>query len=295
MVTIHPDTYPLPRFHHLLLGSVAPRPIAFASTVDGKGNRNLAPFSFFNAFGINPPTLIFSPSRRGRDNTTKHTYENIKEVPQVVINVVTHAMVEQVSLASGEFAKGVDEFEKAGFTPVPSELVKPFRVAESPVQFECEVSNTIETGTGGGAGNLIVCKILLVHVKEDILNAEGNIDQEKIDLVGRLGGDYYCRTTGCALFTVAKPGQKPGIGIDSLPEHIKHSKHLTGNELGQLGSVTQMPSPMEIELFRNSNEYTAALQMKHGEATDAGALIVLAKTKLTQGDVETALKALLSE
>ena len=200
-----PKEISIPKFQGLMQGAVGPRPIAFASTIDSEGRPNLSPFSFFNVFGMNPPMLIFSPSRRGRDNTTKHTYENVKEVAEVVINVVTYGMVQQVSDASAEFPKGVNEFEMVGFTMQPSELVRPFRVKESPVQFECRVMQVIETGTGAGAGNLILCEIVRMHVNPEILNEKGRIDPHKIDLVGRLGGDFYVRASGDALFEVSKP------------------------------------------------------------------------------------------
>jgi len=204
-VCFDPGLTTIPEFHHLMLGAIAPRPIAFVSTIDAEGRPNLSPFSFFNAFGANPPVVVFSPSRRGMDASTKHTYDNVKVVPEVVINVVTFEMTQKVSDASADFPKGVNEFEMVGFTMLPSELVKPFRVKESPVQFECRVMQVIETGTGKAAGNLVICEILRMHVNEKMLDARGRIDQEKIDLVGRLGGDYYVRASGSALFRLAKP------------------------------------------------------------------------------------------
>lgn len=228
--------------HAYLLGAIAPRPICFASTVDAEGRPNLSPFSFFNVFGSNPPTLIFSPSRRVRDNTVKHTLENILATKEVVINVVSYAMVQQASLSSCEFPRGVNEFEKAGFTPLPSEKIKPFRVQESPVQMECIVKQVIETGTGGGAGNLVICEPVLLHINENILNVHGRIDPQKIDLVARMGADYYCRASGNAVFEVAKPNLQLGIGVDALPQGIRNSRILTGNNLGQLGNVHEMPA-----------------------------------------------------
>jgi flavin reductase (DIM6/NTAB) family NADH-FMN oxidoreductase RutF len=201
----NPKELTIQKFQGLMQGAVAPRPIAFASTIDKEGNPNLSPFSFYNAFGTNPPILIFSPSRRGRDNTTKHTYENVKEVPEVVINVVNFGMVQQVSDASAEFPKGVNEFEMVGFTMQKSELVKPFRVQESPVQFECKVLQVIETCNQPAAGNLVICEILMMHVNPAILDESGRIDPHKIDLVGRLGRNYYVRASGNAIFEVAKP------------------------------------------------------------------------------------------
>jgi flavin reductase (DIM6/NTAB) family NADH-FMN oxidoreductase RutF len=227
--------------HGYLLSAIAPRPICFASTVDKDGNPNLSPFSFFNVFGSNPTTLIFSPARRVRDNTNKHTLLNIYESKEVVINVVNYAMVQQVSLSSCEYPKGVDEFEKSGFTKLASEKVKAFRVAESPVQMECKVRDIIETGAEGGAGNLVICEVLLMHINDDILNEKKQIDPHKIDLVARMGADYYCRASGAAVFEVAKPNMQLGIGIDALPESIRSSKILTGNNLGQLANVHEMP------------------------------------------------------
>ena len=258
--TINPAETAPPELHRLMLGAIAPRPIAFASTVDAAGVPNLAPFSFFNAFGVNPATLVFSPSRRGRDNTTKDTFNNLKEVPEVVINAVTYSMVEQVSLASTEFPKGVNEFEKAGFTPLPSEKVKPFRVAESPVQWECRVRNIIETGKGGGAANLVICDVLLVHVNEGLLLPNGLINTRAIDLVGRMGGDFYVRAHGEALFEVEKPLTKPAIGIDSLPFTLRNSPLLTGNELGRLGSVEHAPTEEEISAAANLEEIKSIIE-----------------------------------
>ena len=237
MLTINPKEVKVPVLHSYLLGAVAPRPIAFASTIDKNGNPNLAPFSFFNVFSANPPIAIFSPARSGRTGITKHTHDNINEVPEVVINVVSYSMVQQTSLASTEYPKGVNEFEKAGFTALKSELVKPYRVKESPVQMECKVNQVIELGNQGGAGNLVVCEVLLIHVDENILDANKNIDPNKIDLVSRMGGNWYCRASGNTLFEVEKPIATMGIGIDKIPAHIRNSKVLTGNNLGQLGNV----------------------------------------------------------
>lgn len=228
--------------HSYLLGAIAPRPICFASTMDENGNPNLSPFSFFNVFGSNPTTLIFSPARKVRDNTIKHTLQNAYATKEVVINVVTYAMVQQMSLSSCEYEKGVDEFEKAGFCKLASEKVKPFRVKESPVQMECIVREIIETGTEGGAGNLIICEVVAMHINDEILDAETQqINPHKIDLVARMGGDYYCRASGNAVFTVAKPNTKLGIGVDALPADIRNSTVLTGNNLGQLANVDEMP------------------------------------------------------
>lgn len=288
MLTVNPKEIPFGKMHSYLLGAVSPRPIAFASTIDKNGNVNLSPFSFFNCFGANPPILIFSPSRRGRDNTTKHSYENVREVSEVVINIVNYAMVQQASLASTEYPKGVNEFVKAGFTEVPSAIVKPPRVGESPVSMECKVLQIIQTGDGGAAGNLVICEILLMHLKEEILNADGMIDPWKLDAVARLGGDYYCRVQGDSIFKVAKPSDKMGIGIDQMPETIRKSKILTGNDLGLLGNIEKLPGPEAIEDFKNRYEVRVALQS--GEV----ALHQLAHQLLKEEKVEDAWKVLLA-
>lgn len=242
MITINPKEVTVPQFHSWLLGAVTPRPIAFASTTDKKGAINLSPYSFFNCFGANPPLLIFSPARRGRDNTTKHTYENVLEVPEVVINIVNYSMVQQMSLASSEYPQGVNEFRKAGFTEVPSAMVKPPRVGESPVSMECKVLQVIQTGNTGGAGNLVICQVLLMHVKEEVVDHEGrSIDPFKLDAVARLGREWYCRVQGNSIFQVPRPNEKIAIGLDQLPASIRNSKILTGNDLGLLASVDRLP------------------------------------------------------
>ncbi len=238
---ILPGQTPTSQLHAFLLGAVSPRPICFASTVDTDGVPNLSPFSFFNVFGSSPTTFIFSPARRVRDNTTKHTLENIKATGEVVINAVSYDMVQQMNLSSCEYPAGTNEFLKAGFTQVPSEMVKPFRVGESPASLECRVRDIIETGTEGGAGNLVICELLCMHLSDSVLDAGGQIDPHKIDLVARMGGDYYCRASGPAVFTVPKPARELGIGIDALPAHIRNSRVLTGNHLGLLGNSTSIP------------------------------------------------------
>jgi flavin reductase (DIM6/NTAB) family NADH-FMN oxidoreductase RutF len=295
MKTINPEDSSTGQLHAHMLGAVGPRPIAFASTVDKDGNPNLSPFSFFNAFGSNPATLIFSPARRVRDNTIKHTLENVKDVPEVVINVVSHAMVEQMSLASTEYGKGVNEFTKSGFTPIKSEVVKPFRVKESPAQFECKVVNIIETGTEGGAGNLIVCEILRMHISEDVLDADGHIDQHKIDLVGRLGGNWYVRASGEALFEVEKPIRKKGIGVDQFPEEILTSKVLTGNNLGQLGNVEAIPSMSEVHAYRSNAAIEEILSEGGAKEDVEQRLHRLAKVLLAENQVMDAWKVLLQD
>lgn len=288
MLTLNPKEIPVAKMHSYLLGAVTPRPIAFASTVDKAGNVNLSPFSFFNCFGANPPILIFSPARRGRDNTTKHTYENLREVPEVVINVVTYNMVQQTSLASTEYPKGVNEFIKAGFTATPSTVVTPPRVSESPISMECKVLQIIQTGDQGAAGNLVICEVLRMHINEQVLDAEGRVDPWKLDAVARLGADYYCRVQGDSIFKVPKPLDKMGIGIDSIPENIRRSKILTGNDLGLLGNVERLPDQASIDEFSNRYEVKAALQ--HGEV----ALHQLAHQYLKDENVTDAWKVLLA-
>ena len=221
--------------------SVAPRPVCFASTIDRNGNVNLSPFSFFNLFSTNPAVVVFSPSRRAKDNTTKHTLQNLMEVPEVVVNIVSYDILQQVSLASCEFPKGVDEFIKAGFTKEPSQLVKPPRVKESPVQMECGVLEIKSLGTEGGAGNLVIAEVLIMHINENILNENGYIDQRKLDLAARLGGNWYTRANASTIFEVEKPNTQLGIGVDALPENVRNSKILTGNNLGQLANVQELP------------------------------------------------------
>ncbi|HEX7846981.1 MAG TPA: flavin reductase family protein [Chitinophagaceae bacterium] len=220
---------------------VAPRPICFASTIDKEGKVNLSPFSFFNLFSSDPPVVIFSPSRRVRDNTTKHTLENVKEVPEVVINIVTYDMVQQVSLASCEYPKGTNEFIKAGFTEQAATLVKPPMVKESKVKMECKVLEIKPLGTSGGAGNLVICEVLRMHIDDSLLDSNNKLDQRKINHVARLGGDWYCVVNEQNLFQVEKPNTQLGIGVDVLPANVKNSKILTGNELGQLANVHDMP------------------------------------------------------
>ena len=248
MASFIPSEISVGSLHGLLLSSVAPRPIAFASTIDAKGRPNLSPFSFFNVFSANPPVMIFSPARRVRDNTTKHTLTNVEEVEEVVINVVNFDIVQQMSLSSTEYPDGVNEFEKAGLTMLESDIVRPFRVAESPVQFECKVTDIIKLGTEGGAGNLVICEVLKMHVADEVLNAEGQINQEALDLVARAGGSYYSRANK-GFFEIPKPLRTLGIGVDAMPEFVRDSMILTGNDLGMLGNVEQLPSTEEVQKF----------------------------------------------
>ncbi len=290
---IDPKEIPVPELHGYLLGAVAPRPIAFASTVDKSGTVNLSPFSFFNVFSANPPIMIFSPARRGRDNTSKHTYQNVIEQPEVVINVVSHEMVEQMSLSSTEYEKGVNEFVKAGFTEERSEKVEPPRVKESPVSFECKVIEVRPLGDKGGAGNLVICEVLLIHLNDQILT-EGKIDPNKIDLVGRMGGNWYSRASGNDIFEVAKPLANKGIGVDQIPPHIRNSRILTGNNLGQLGNVEKLPSQEEINLFSSEPEISSildSLDSDHERLQEE--LHKLAAKHLVEGNVVEAWKVLL--
>ncbi|NIK91661.1 flavin reductase family protein [Mangrovimonas sp. CR14] len=289
MTSYEPQELPTAKLQAYLQSAVAPRPIAFASTVDESGNPNLSPFSFFNVFSSNPPILVFSPARRVRDNTTKHTLENAEATREVVINVVNYDLVHQMSLSSTEYPDGVNEFDKAGLTMVPSDLVKPYRVAESPVQFECKVNDIIKLGTEGGAGNLIICEVIKLHLDKDVLDDHGMIVQEKLDLVSRAGGSYYSRAkTG--FFEIPKPLTTLGIGVDSMPEAIRNSMVLTGNDLGMLGNVETLPSQDEVKTFvsqlaeKHPNVKTATNREKHK----------LAQNYLSYGDVESAWKILLS-
>ena len=276
-LTIDPKEVPTPKLQGYLQGAIAPRPIAFASTIDKNGVVNLSPFSFFNMFSTRPPVIVFSPSRRVRDNTTKHTLENVLDIPEVVINIVSYAMVEQASLASCEYPKGVNEFVKAGFTELPSEKVKPPRVAESPASFECKVNQVISLGDEGGAGNLIVCEIILAHFKKEILDEHGHVDPQKLDAVARMGGDFYCRAHGENIFTVPKPNTKLGIGFDQLPENVRNSKVLSGNDLGRLANIERLP---EVGPQKN-------------DSIDIDEQHRLAKKLLAEGRVDEAWKVLL--
>lgn len=252
MITVDPKVVPTAKVQSYLQGAIGPRPIAFASTMDKEGNPNLSPFSFFNVFSANPPILVFSPSRRVRDNTTKHTLQNCEITREVVINVVNYAIVQQASLSSTEYPEGTNEFLKSGLTMLPSDVVSAFRVAESPVQFECKVNDIISLGTEGGAGNLIICEVVRIHVSEAILDENQNIDQHKIDLVARMGGNWYSRANK-GLFEVPKPLTTLGIGVDSIPKFVIESPVFDGNDLGMLGNVETLPTTEEIDIFVQEN------------------------------------------
>ena len=290
MLSLEPKDLSVGKLHQYLLGAVGPRPIAFASTVDEDGKPNLSPFSFFNVFGSNPPVLIFSPARRGRDNTTKHTYENVKKVDEVVINIVNYNIVQQMSLSSTEYAEGVNEFEKSGLTMLESDLIKPFRVAESPVQFECKVKEIVETGNEGGAGNLIICHVVKMHINEDVLDAEGYIDQFKIDQVARMGGNWYSRAN-MGMFEVPKPLSSLGIGVDNLPEEVRLSKVLTGNDLGKLGNVEELPKKDDIESYLKANPAEAAFVRE----SEIEKIHKRAQLYLEKNDTDRAWKLLLAK
>ncbi|WP_093980471.1 flavin reductase family protein [Arenibacter algicola] len=290
MVSITASEVPTAKLHGYLLGAVGPRPIAFASTIDDRNRPNLSPFSFFNVFGSNPPILIFSPSRRVRDNSTKHTLENVLKNREVVINVVNYDMVQQMSLASTEYMEGENEFIKSGLTMLPSDLVKPFRVAESPVQFECRVVKVEPLGKEGGAGNLIFSEVLKIHVDADILDENGAIDQFKIDQVARMGGNWYSRAN-MGLFEVPKPVSNLGIGVDQIPEHIRLSNVLTGNDLGMLGNMEKLPSQEEVRQYVDTNVDLRSILSSGDEAL----LHARAQELLKNKDVLSAWKVLLAE
>jgi flavin reductase (DIM6/NTAB) family NADH-FMN oxidoreductase RutF len=285
MFTLHPNEIPVPVLQNYLSHAVAPRPVAFVSTLDKNGIPNLSPFSFFNIFSTNPPIAVFSPARSSRTNAVKHTHENILTIPEAVINVVTYDMVYQTSLSSSEFPKGVNEFEKAGFTMLPSEMIKPPRVKESPFQMECKVKQVLELGQTAGAGNLVICEIVLIHISEAVLNENKFIDQHKLDLVGRLGANWYVRASGNALFEVTKPSSPLGIGVDAIPPGIRNSLVLTGNNLGQLGNVEKLPGREDVQAYKKE-----FLQNISGEME----IHTLAKKLLDQGKVEEGWKVLLS-
>ncbi|WP_461788130.1 flavin reductase family protein [Pedobacter sp.] len=294
MLTLNCEELSPMQLQNYLQYAIAPRPICLASTIDADGNVNLSPFSFFNLFSTNPPVCIFSPARRVRDNTTKHTLDNILEVGECVVNIVNYAMVQQTSLSSTEYGKDVNEFEKAGFSMEVSHLVKPPRVAEAPVQLECIISQVIPLGDQHGAGNLVLAEIKLIHIKEDILDAEGKIDQQKIDLVARLGGNWYSRVTPESLFTVPKPLTTLGIGVDALPLSVRQSRVLSGNDLGLLGNLEVLPSDEEISEMQWNTNVKDILDATIGDATNREReLHEFAKELIVYGKVADALKVLL--
>lgn len=294
MVTFDPKEESIPKIHQLLLGGIGPRPIAFASTVDSEGKNNLAPFSFFNVFSANPPIIIFSPARNGRTNTTKDTYENVKIVPEVVINIVNFDMVEQMVLASSPFPKGEDEFVHAGFTPIDSDLIQPKRVKEAPVQYECKVLEVKELGDGGAAGNLVICEVVKIHVHPELIDEKGLIDQKKINLVARMGGSWYCHADSNSMFEVHRPLTEIGVGFTKIPEDILASKILTKNDLGKLGQITEIPDETEVNEYKLLELSDLFIPLEDEPEKLEEALHTRAKKYLRENKVEEAWKTLLS-
>ena len=295
MLEINPKDLSTKDLHGYLLSSVGPRPIALVSTIDSEGRPNLSPFSFFNVFSANPPIAIFSPARRVRNNTIKHTLQNVASTKEVVINVVSYPIVEQTSLSSTEYKKGVNEFIKSGLTPIESIQVKPYRVKESPVQMECIVKNIISLGEDGGAGNLVVCEIVKMHISENILNENHHIDPNKIDLVGRMGANWYCRASNTSLFEVQKPNSKIGIGYDQLPQHIRNSDILSGNDLAKLANVESLPSMEDVEKFKENKDLVKILKSSVDEEQTRENLHYHCKKLLQENKVLDAWSTLLIE
>lgn len=294
MLTFDPKELPIPKLHGYLLGAIGPRPIAFASTVDENGVNNLSPFSFFNVFSAAPPILIFSPARNGRTNTTKDTYNNVKKIPEVVINIVNYDILHQMSLSSSPFGPEVDEFVKSGLTPVPSDTVKPMRVLEAPVQFECKVLEVKELGDQGGAGNLVICEVTKFHIHESVLAEDGTIDQKKIGLVARMGGNWYCHANENSMFEITKPITTIGIGFDQLPEDIRISSVLSGNDLAQLAGVTELPNETDVNEYKLLELSDLFLTLEDDPAQLELALHQRAKELIHNNDLEGAWMTLLS-
>lgn len=291
--TILPSELSIPDLQRTLQFAVGPRPIALVSSVNRDGLVNLSPFSFFNIFSTNPPILVFSPARRVRDNSTKDTLNNVLEVPEVVIHSVSHSMVEQTSLSSTEYARGINEFTKAGFTQVASTHVAPPRVAEAPVALECRVNEVVALGDGPGAGNLVICEVIAIHINDQVLDDDGRLDQDRLDLVGRLGGDWYVRAHGDALFEVEKPLATKGIGVDALPRSVRLSTVLTGNDLGKLGNVELLPLQSDVEEFMQHHRIQTIFRQYADPIERREALHQYAKEQLDKGKVHKAWKALL--
>lgn len=294
ITSFSPSDLSVPELHGYLLTAVSPRPIAFASTINEEGVPNLAPFSFFNVFSSNPPVMIFSPARRGRDNTTKHTYENVMKVKEVCINIVSYDLVQQCSLASTEYDEGVNEFVKAGLTELASETIRPPRIAESPVQFECEVIDVIHLGDSGGAGNLVLAEVKKFHVHDSVLNSDGKIDPLKIDTVGRCGGNWYNRVNADNMFEVAKPLRNKGIGVDKIPDDIRLSKVLTGNDLGMLGNVETLPDETDVNEHKLIELSDLFIEYEDQQDQLEIELHKKAKEQLANGNVLDAWKTLLT-
>ena len=292
MFQIEPSKIHTKELHQYLLSIVGPRPIALASTIDLKRNNNLSPFSFFNIFSANPPIAIFSPARRVRNNTEKDTLKNIKQVKEVVINIVNYNLVEKASISSGEYEAEIDEFIKAGLTPIASKKIKPFRVKESPVQMECQVNQIIELGKNGGAGNLVICEIILIHIDENILNKDNQIDQNKIKLIGRMGGDWYSKGFDEALFEIQKPNKNCGIGLDQIPNKIKKNSIFNESDLCKLATVNKIPNKEEMELFKQNEWLKEVDSIKNRHERDKK-IYLQAKKCLKNGNIEKAWKYLL--
>ena len=284
------------KLHDHLLSAVAPRPIAFVSTVDNEGNVNLSPFSFFNVFGSNPPIMIFSPARSGRTGATKNTHDNVKEIPECVVNIAHYDMLYQMNLAAGMYPKGTNEFAKSGLTPVASETVKPPRVGESFASFECKVINVIETGEHGGAGNLIVCEVLMIHIADSVLDSDGSIDPLKMNYIARMGKQNWCRVGVENMFTMPgfKMANELGMGFDLLPEGIRKSKYLSGNDLAQLAASDKIPTEKELFEMRDVAEVQIVVN-KYGHDFDLfeKEMHLLAKQEIYQHNVWLAWKMLM--
>ncbi len=293
MLTLDPKELTTKDLHSYLLSSVGPRPIALASTIDSLGRPNLSPFSFFNVFSANPPIAIFSPARRVRNNTVKHSLENAESTREVVLNVVSYNIVEQMSLSSSEYEKGVNEFTKSGFTALPSQHVKPFRVKESPVQMECIVKDIVALGDKGGAGNLVICEIVKIHISESVLAEDQKIDPHKLDLVGRMGANWYCRASGESIFEVQKPNSGIGIGYDNLPKGIKNSFILSGNDLAKLASIKTLPSVNDVDKFKENMDIAHLLNTSSDDEEAREELHQLAKVLIEKNQIVDAWKTLL--
>lgn len=295
MKSIHPADVSARDFYSYMVGAVVPRPIAFVSSISKEGKVNLSPYSFFNAVSAKPPILIFAPVNSMRDNSTKNTLDNVLEHDEVVINIVNHTILEQMSLASTAYPKGVNEFAKSGLTEIPSQLVKPPRVAESPVAFECKVKQVIALGEEGGAGNLVICEVLLAHIHDEVLDEKGSIHPQKLDAIGRMGGNFYCRASGDAIFEVIRPVKAQGIGVDQLPEAIRKSKILTGSNLAKLAGVSSIPDLEHSQQYVSDPAIQQMLKQHEGNAEKlTEAMHRLAQQFLDKGQTEKAWAALLS-
>ncbi len=294
MRSIAPESLTIKERHGLLLGAIGPRPIAWVSSIDEEGNPNLAPFSFFNIFSSNPPIVIFSPARSGRTKKTKHTYENAKNHPEVVINVVNHALLDQMVISSLEYDRGTNEFEKAGLTMLTSERVRPFRIAESPVQLECKVLETRALGTEGAAGNLVICEVVYIHVSEEILDKSGRISPQKIDLIGRLGGPWYSRAQGDALFEIKSNPMNLVLGYDRIPDFALKSDELTAKELSLLAQHDTLPNETEVNDFKLEELSAIFMEEQDDPSRLQKTLIACVKKTLSKKELKKAWMTLLA-